>query len=106
MTYAWYGEGTRFLDISDPENPTPGRLLAAGQRHRLGLLPAQGLHLHRRRRRGVDVLRFTRGAKAATASRKAVAAPTLSSAQQKYLRGLSKSFQPDPSAGFICMLPT
>ena len=22
VTYAWYGEGTRFLDISDPENPT------------------------------------------------------------------------------------
>jgi hypothetical protein len=22
VSYAWYGEGTRFLDISDPENPT------------------------------------------------------------------------------------
>ena len=22
VTYAWYGEGTRFLDISDPANPT------------------------------------------------------------------------------------
>ena len=47
VTYAWYGEGTRFLDISDPANPTPVRLLAARRRHRLGLVPARRLRLHR-----------------------------------------------------------
>jgi hypothetical protein len=106
VTYAWYGQGTRFLDISKPENPIQvayyrptGGNVWASYLHNGYVYTADGA-------RGVDVLRFTRGAKAASASRKEVVAPTMSAPQQKYLRGLSKSFQPDPSAGFICMLPT
>ena len=106
VTYAWYGQGTRFLDISKPENP----IQVAYYRPANGNVWASYLHngyvYTADQGRGVDVLRFTGGAKAASASRKAVVAPTMSAPQQKYLRGLSKSFQPDPSAGFICMLPT
>jgi hypothetical protein len=106
VTYAWYGQGTRFLDISNPANP----IQVAYYRPDNGNVWASYLHkgyiYTADGGRGVDVLRFTRGAKAATATRKAVVAPKMSTSQQKYLRGLGKSFQPDPSAGFICMLPT
>jgi hypothetical protein len=105
VTYAWYGQGTRFLDISKPENP----IQVAYYRPDNGNVWASYLHkgyvYTADAGRGVDVLRFTRGAKAATASRKEVVAPKISSTQVKYLRGLAKSFQPDPAAGFICMLP-
>ena len=47
VTYAWYGEGTRFLDISDPSNPRQFAYWRPDDTHRLGLLPARGLHLHR-----------------------------------------------------------
>jgi hypothetical protein len=104
VTYAWYGQGTRFLDISRPENP----IQVAYYRPNDGNVWASYLHkgyiYTADSGRGVDVLRFTRGAKAATAARTAVAAPTMNAKQQRYLRGLAKSFQPDPAAGFICML--
>jgi hypothetical protein len=35
-----------------------------------------------------------------------VHAPKTSAAQVRFLRGLSKSFQPDPSTGFVCLLST
>jgi hypothetical protein len=45
VAYAWYGEGTRFLDISD-EAAEADRLLAARRHARLGLLHARRLRLH------------------------------------------------------------
>ena len=105
VTYAWYGQGTRFLDISNPENPIQvayyrpdGGNVWASYLHKGYIYTADAA-------RGVDVLRFKRGAKAASAAKKEVNAPKMSAAQQKFLRGLGKSFQPDPTAGFICMLP-
>jgi hypothetical protein len=106
VTYAWYGQGTRFLDISKPANPIQVAYYRPANGNVWASYLYKGYIYTADQGRGVDVLRFTRGAKAATSSRKAVAAPTMSATQQKYLRGLSKSFQPDPSAGFICMLPT
>lgn len=104
VTYAWYGQGTRFLDISKPENPVQ----VAYYRPDGGNVWASYLHngyvYTADQARGVDVLKLDlRGGKH---NRRAVKAPKVSKQQQRFLRGLSKSFQPDPSAGFICMLPT
>jgi hypothetical protein len=105
VTYAWYGQGTRFLDISKPEKP----IQVAYYRPDNGNVWASYLHkgyiYTADAGRGVDVLRFTRGAKAASAASKEVVAPKISAKQVTYLRGLAKSFQPDPASGFICMLP-
>ena len=46
VTYAWYGEDALPRHLR-PREPDPVRVLAAGRRHRLGLVHAQGLHLHR-----------------------------------------------------------
>ena len=68
VTYAWYGEGTRFLDISDPENPTQ----FAYWRPDDGIVWASYMHegyvYTADRTRGVDVLKLTGGAKAARAA--------------------------------------
>ena len=62
VAYAWYGEGTRFLDISDPTAPEADRLLAAGRHARLGVVLPRRLRLHRgprarHRRAAADVRR-------------------------------------------------
>jgi hypothetical protein len=68
VTYAWYGEGTRFLDISDPANPTQ----FAYWRPDDGIVWAsymyKGYVYTADRTRGVDVLRLTSGASAARAA--------------------------------------
>ena len=102
--YAWYGEGTRFLDISDPANP---RQIAYWRptTARLGLLHAQRLRLHRRRGRGIDILKLDGGAKAASAAKKEVNAPKMSKKQVSYLQNTaSKHWVSDPSTGGLCLL--
>ena len=83
MTYAWYGQGTRFLDISRPENP----IQVAYYRPDDGNVWASYLHkgyiYTADAGRGVDVLRFTRGAKAATAAQEEVVAPKMNAKQQR-----------------------
>ena len=65
VTYAWYGEGTRFLDISDPANPRQ----VAYWRPDNGIVWAsynyKGYIYTADRTRGVDILKLTGGAKAA-----------------------------------------
>ena len=59
VTYAWYGEGTRFLDISDPTNPRQvaywrpdDGIVWASYNHKGYIYTAD-------RTRGVDILRLT-----------------------------------------------
>ena len=105
VTYAWYGQGTRFLDISDPEKP----IQVAYYRPDGGNVWASYLHngyvYTADAARGVDVLRFKKGAKAASAAKKEVSAPKLSAAQQKFLKAQSSKWVPDPSTGGLCLLP-
>ena len=74
MAYAWYGEGTRFLDISDPANPRqiaywrPDDTLVWASYFRKGYVYTAD-HV-----RGIDVLKLTSGAKAARASKREVVA--------------------------------
>src|SRR4051794_39538949 len=84
VAYAWYGEGTRFLDISDPRHPRqvaywrPDDTLVWASYFRNGYVYTAD-HV-----RGIEVLRLTRGAWAARrAKHQGRAAPM--SAQQRGL---------------------
>jgi hypothetical protein len=104
VTYAWYGEGTRFLDISDPANPTQ----FAYWRPDDGIVWASYMHegyvYTADRTRGVDVLRLTGGAAAARASGVEVSAPAASKRHRRFLARMAKRYKPDPSTAGICFL--
>ena len=104
VTYAWYGEGTRFLDISDPANPTQfaywrpdDGVVWASYMHRGYIYTAD-------RTRGVDVLRLTGGAKAARAAGREVSAPAPSGRQRRFLARLAAQYQLEPGTAGICLL--
>ena len=105
VTYAWYGEGTRFLDISNPANPRQ----VAYWRPANGIVWAsynyKGYIYTADRTRGVDVLRLTGGAKAAAASKREVVAPAPSAKQRRFLAAQSKNWVGDPATGGLCLLP-
>ena len=96
VTYAWYGEGTRFLDISDPENPTQ----FAYWRPDDGIVWASYLHrgyvYTADRTSGVDVLRLSRGASAARSAGREVAAPAPSARQRRFLARVAGTLQARP----------
>ena len=104
VTYAWYGEGTRFLDISDPENPTQ----FAYWRPDDGVVWASYMHkgfvYTADRVRGVDILRLTAGATAARAGSREVVAPAQSERQLRFLARVSKRFRADAATGGLCYL--
>jgi hypothetical protein len=106
VTYAWYGEGTRFLDISDPANPTQ----FAYWRPDDGVVWASYMHegfvYTADRTRGVDVLRLTGDAAAARASGREVAAPAASKRHRRFLARLAKQYRADPGTAGICFLQT
>jgi hypothetical protein len=104
VAYAWYGEGTRFLDISDPENPRQvaywrpdDTLVWASYMHNGYVYTADHV-------RGIEVLKLTTGAKAARASKREVVAPPMSAKQQTFLARMAKQYKPDPSTGGLCFL--
>jgi hypothetical protein len=106
VTYAWYGEGTRFLDISDPENPTQ----IAYWRPDDGVVWASYLHeghvYTADRTRGVDVLKLTTGATAARAGVREVRAPAMSRRQRRFLSRLAITYKGDPGTAGICLIQT
>ena len=106
VTYAWYGEGTRFLDISDPENPTQ----FAYWRPDDGIVWASYLHkgyvYTADRTRGVDVLRLTGGASAARSSGRDIAVAAPSARHRRFLARVATRFKPDPGTAFICLIET
>jgi hypothetical protein len=104
VTYAWYGEGTRFLDISDPENPQQ----FAYWRPDDGIVWASYLHggyvYTADRSRGVDVLRFKPGAGSARKSRRAVVAPRPSARHRRFMAQIASQFRVDPGTAGLCYL--
>ena len=106
MTYAWYGEGTRFLDISNPANPRQ----VAYWRPDDGIVWAsynyKGYIYTADRTRGVDILKLTGGAKAVAASAKEVVAPPQSKRQRAFLAKQASSWVGDPATGGLCLLPS
>ena len=104
VTYAWYGEGTRFLDISDPANPTQfaywrpdDGVVWASYKHR-------GLIYTADRTRGVDILRLTPGAGAARQAGREVSAPSPSGKQRRYLARLASQYDLEPGTAGLCLL--
>ena len=106
MSYAWYGEGTRFLDISNPAKPTQ----FAYWRPDDGIVWASYLHkgyvYTADRTRGVDVLRLTGGASAARSSGRDVAVAAPSARHRRFLARVATRFKPDPGTAFICLIET
>jgi hypothetical protein len=105
IAYAWYGQGTRILDISNPEKPIQvayfrpdgGNVWASYFRNGY-VYTADGA-------RGVDILKLGGGAKAASAAQKEVNAPKMSKKQVSYLQNTaSKHWVSDPSTGGLCLL--
>jgi hypothetical protein len=104
VTYAWYGEGTRFLDISDPRNPRQ----FAYWRPDDGIVWASYLHdgyvYTADSTRGVDVLRFKPGAGSARKSGRAVVAPQPSDRHLRFLAAAAKQLRADPATAGLCFL--
>ena len=106
VSYAWYGEGTRFLDISDPEKPTQ----FAYWRPDDGIVWASYMHegyiYTADRSRGVDVLKLTGGAKAARRRGREVSAPAPSARQRQFLAQQASLYRIDPGTAGLCLLQT
>jgi hypothetical protein len=104
VAYAWYGEGTRFLDISDPTQP----IQYAYWRPDDGVVWASYMHkgyvYTADRTRGVDVLQLTKGAKAARAARREVGARAPSRKQRRFLAKLAWQYRADPGTAGLCFL--
>jgi hypothetical protein len=103
LAYAWYGEGTRFLDISNPASPRQ----IAYWRPANGIVWASYFHegyvYTADRTRGVDILKLKPTASAS--SLREVVAPPMSRKQQKFLRGLSSQLVADEATAGLCYLP-
>jgi hypothetical protein len=106
LSYAWYGEGTRFLDISDPANPRQfaywrpnDSIVWAAYMHKGYVYTADQI-------RGVDVLRLTRGAFRARKSGRDLVAPPQSWKQRQFLARMAVQLQADPATAGICLLPS
>ena len=104
VAYAWYGEGTRFLDISDPRHPKqiaywrPDDTLVWASYFR-GRYVYTADHV-----RGIDVLRLTSGAHAARAATTEVRAKPRSAKQQSFLARMAWNLRGDPATRGMCLL--
>ena len=75
MSYAWYAEGTRFLDISDPENPVQVAYWRPNDTNVWAAENHKGYIYTSDANRGIDVLRLKTKAKAAGRSGQEISAP-------------------------------
>ncbi len=90
-----------------PGEPDPVRVLAAGRRHRLGVLPARRLRLHggphpRRGRAEAD----DRGDRRPRPAVPRGAAPAMSRRQRRFLSRLAITYKGDPGTAGICLIQT
>ena len=106
VTYAWYAEGTRFLDISDPANPTQFAYWRPDDGNVWASYLHNGFIYTADQARGVDVLRLTAGARAARRSGKEVVAPRSNARHRAFVRGLAARYKADPATAGLCLLPT
>jgi hypothetical protein len=106
IAYGWYGQGTRILDISNPENPIQVAYFRPDGGNVWASYWFGDYVLVADHARGIDILKLTAGQKKASAARKEVVAPTMSKAQQSYLRKVAtQEFAADPQLGWVCPLP-
>lgn len=106
VAYSWYGQGTRFLDVTDPTDP----IQIAYYRPDGGVSWAtyfHGDHVYvADHSRGIEVVELTAEARRNASARRDVAAPAMSPGQQSRLQALALQYRPDPQLGWACVLPT
>ena len=78
IAYAWYGQGTRILDISEPEKPIQVAYFRPDGGNVWASYFRNGYVYTADAARGVDILKLNEGAKAASAAKKEVNAPKMS----------------------------
>jgi hypothetical protein len=105
VAYAWYTQGTRFLDISDPTNPIQIAYYRPNDTNVWAPYFFGDYIYVADHQRGVDVLKLTTGAKRAQQSRQEVHAPTMSAEAQANAKAIMARFRPDPQLGWACLLP-
>jgi hypothetical protein len=104
VAYAWYGEGTRFLDISDPTEPKQiaywrpnDTLVWASYMHNGYVYTADHV-------RGIDVLQLQSGARLARAAKREVVARPRTAKQRRTLARLTANYRADPATRGLCLL--
>jgi hypothetical protein len=104
VAYAWYGEGTRFLDISDPTKPRQiaywrpdDTLVWASYFHNGYIYTADHV-------RGIDVLQLTSGAAKARAAKREVVAKRMTTKQRRFLSSIAWRYKVDPATRGLCLL--
>ena len=102
LAYAWYGEGTRFLDISEPTNPRQyaywrldDGVVWASYFHRGYVYTAD-------RTRGVDVLRVARRPRGGAL--REVFAPSPSARQRRFMARMASQLRAEPGTAGLCFL--
>jgi hypothetical protein len=104
VAYAWYGEGTRFLDISDPRNPRqiaywrPDDTLVWASYFR-GRYVYTADHV-----RGIEVLRLNAGARHARRAHREVRSKPMSAKQRRFLARMASVYRADPATRGLCLL--
>ena len=104
MSYAWYAEGTRFLDISDPENPVQVAYWRPDDTNVWAAENHKGYMYTSDANRGVDVLRLKTKAKAAGRRGKEIVAPAMSKKQLARVATAAKRWKADPATAGLCLL--
>jgi len=100
---SWYGQGTRFLDVTDPTDPIQIAYYRPDGGSSFYPVWYEDLVYVGDSARGIDVIRPDLGAERASAMRAEVLAPPLSDAAAI---ADTAGFSPDPVYGWSCRLPT
>ncbi len=105
VAYAWYANGTRFLDVSDPANPIQiayyrpdGTNVWAPYFHGDYVYTAD-------HGRGIDILRLTAGARRARDTRREALAPAPRARHVRMASDQAGDLRADPDVGWACPLP-
>jgi hypothetical protein len=106
LSYAWYGEGTRFLDISDPSNPRQFAYWRPDDSIVFEAYMHKGYVYTADQTRGVDVLKLTRGALKARKAGRDLVAPPQSRKQRRFLARMAVQLKGDPATAGLCLLPS
>jgi hypothetical protein len=104
LAYAFYDQGTRFVDISDPTNPIQVGYFRPDATNVWAAYFHNGYVYVADHVRGIDILRLNAGAKKASERRQEVRAPRKNAAAEANGRALRAQFAPDPAIG-ACLVP-
>jgi len=105
IAYAWYGQGTRFLDVSDPANPIQIAYYRPDDTNVWAPYYYGDYVYTADYGRGVDILRLTDEARANADTRTDLVAPAMSAAALARITETARDFAPDPDLGWACVLP-